>query len=184
MAGLIAGAVLVGGSSRRMGRDKALIHVDGIAMVDRIGGVLASAGLAPVLAIGPASLAGGLESCEDSYPGEGPLGGVLTALARTAGIASAVCVVACDTPWLDKASIARLIEVASVADADVVIANTDRIEPLCAIWNNASAPTLQQAFADGERAIHRVLGALSVVTVAVPSDVLRNVNTPDDLLSR
>ncbi len=180
----IAGAVLVGGASRRMGRDKALIPVDGLVMVDRIGGVLAAAGLMPVLAIGPRVLAGGLEHCEDMYPGQGPLGGVLTALASTATRAGAVCVVACDMPWLDTASITRLLEAARTPETDVVMAQTDRMEPLCALWSPTARPILQSAFDGGERAIHRVLASMSVVTVQLPAAAVRNVNTPDDLPSR
>ncbi len=179
-----AGAVLVGGSSRRMGRDKALIQVGGVAMVNHIGGVLAAVGLEPVLAIGPSLLTGGLDHCEDLYPGQGPLGGVLTALSSMIDRASAVCVVACDMPMLDTHSIIRLLDATRDVQADVVMAQTDRVEPLCAIWNASSLPILQQAFDNGERAIHRVLPALSVIAVQLPGAALRNVNTPDDLPGR
>ena len=98
----VMGAVLVGGSSRRMGEPKALIRVDGSAMVDRLGAVLRAAGCSRVVAVGPTQLAGQLEHVDDLYPGDGPLGGVLTALSAS-GSTPLVCVVACDLMWLDAA---------------------------------------------------------------------------------
>ena len=184
MADAIAGAVLVGGASRRMGRDKAVIHIDGQPMVDRIGAVLRAAGCVPVFAVGPGPLAGALAHFDDLFPGQGPLGGVLTALACTSPPSTAVCVVACDMPWLDAESVAQLLDVARVTTANVAMAQTDRLEPLCAVWNVSSAPALQRAFDSGERAIHLALGQLVTQHVALPALALRNVNTPSDLPSR
>jgi molybdopterin-guanine dinucleotide biosynthesis protein A len=48
----VAGAVLVGGASRRMGRTKALIDVDGSPMVMRVATALGTAGCTPVRLIG------------------------------------------------------------------------------------------------------------------------------------
>ncbi len=77
------GAVLCGGASRRMGRDKALIEVDGVAMARRVADALRAGGCSRVLAIGgeaEALAALGLEPVADRWPGEGPLGGLATAL--------------------------------------------------------------------------------------------------------
>jgi molybdopterin-guanine dinucleotide biosynthesis protein A len=184
----LVGAVLTGGRSRRMGRDKALIEVEGSAMVDRVGGVLVEAGCSNVVAVGPSSLAGSLANVDDLYPGEGPLGGVITALQFFAVQASAVCVVACDMPWLDASALGELVRTASATDGtngfDVVMARTDRLEPLCALWNPRCVSALQAEFDNGQRAVRDALDALSVATVVVPAAALHNVNTPDDLLSR
>ena len=79
------GAVLCGGASRRMGVDKAAVEVDGTPMARRVGDVLAAAGCSPVIAIGgdPTALGHlGLDVVDDGFPGQGPLGGILTALSR------------------------------------------------------------------------------------------------------
>lgn len=194
MADLV-GAVLTGGASRRMGRDKAVIQIEGVRMVDRVAAALAAAGCSNVVAVGPRQLAGDLAHIDDLYPGEGPLGGVLTAMASVASVASMgsvgswLCVVACDLPWLDVDSIDALHRAATsgaaagqnAAEVDVVVARTDRIEPLCALWNPRCRDAVQQAFDSGQRSVLEVFKALHVIEVPVRSLALRNVNTPEDL---
>jgi molybdopterin-guanine dinucleotide biosynthesis protein A len=183
----VAGAVLTGGASRRMGRDKATLPVDGIAMARRVADALIAGGCATVLAVGGdtdglARL--GLEAIPDGWPGEGPVGGIVTALAATD---APTVVAACDLPWLDAATVGALVAAfvdagadPEGAQADAFVAVTDRIEPLCALWQPAALPPLRAAFAAGERAVHRALGGLRVVTVRVDPAALRNVNTPED----
>jgi molybdopterin-guanine dinucleotide biosynthesis protein A len=166
-----------------MGRDKALIEVDGVAMARRVADALRAAGCRPILAVGgdPSALADvGLESVADRWPGEGPLGGILTALAAAS---SPAFVLACDLPWMDAGTLAQMRAVAAGPRIDVVVAATAaRIEPLCAIWLPSAARHLQTAFDGGERAVHRALAGLRVVTHPVPATSVRNVNRPDDLL--
>ena len=68
----------------RMGRDKALLEIEGIPMARRVAEVMRLAGCIPVFAVGPARLAAGLDVVSDDHPGEGPLGGILTALRAAA----------------------------------------------------------------------------------------------------
>src|SRR5687768_5401850 len=92
-----AGAVLTGGASRRMGADKALVEGDGLAMARRAADALWAAGATEVMAVGGDAQALGrlsLEVVRDLHPGEGPLGGILTALAATDE--DVVVVLACD----------------------------------------------------------------------------------------
>ncbi len=191
MADLV-GAVLTGGSSRRMGRDKALIQIEGVSMVDRVAAALAAAGCSNVVAVGPRRLAGDLAHIDDMYPGEGPLGGVLTAMSSVGSAISLdswLCVVACDLPWLDAASIDALHRAAASAvaadrkasEVDVVVARTDRLEPLCALWNPRCTDAVQQAFDSGQRSLLDVFKVLNVIEVPVRPLALRNVNTPEDL---
>jgi molybdenum cofactor guanylyltransferase len=172
------GAVLCGGASSRMGVDKATLKVGGVAMARRVADTLIAAMCSSVVAIGGDS-AGlqrlGLEFVPDRYPGEGPLGGVLTALA----VGSPVMVVACDLPNLGVATVTSLI--AALGDHDAAIARSDRPEPLCAIWSPRAAPLLQARFESGERAMHRAIGALDIAWVTVTTSDVHNVNTPDDL---
>ena len=182
----IAGAVLTGGASRRMGTDKALLSVGGVAMAARVAAALRAGGCAEVIAIGGDAVAIealGLAVVADRSPGEGPLGGIITALEYTA---ATTVVVACDLPYLDASTVALLIDTlhdatANNAPVDVAMASTGRLEPLCAVWNQSALPAMKQAFAGGERAIHRTLAELRVASVVVAGPVLRNMNTPAEL---
>ena len=96
-----------------MGRDKALIEVDGVPMARRVADALEEGRADPVLCIGgdqAALEALGLEFLADDRPGEGPLGGLLTALEWAEGMPwDAVVVSACDHPWLDGEPVEQLL---------------------------------------------------------------------------
>lgn len=90
-------------------------------------------------------------------------------------------IVACDLPDLDVSAIRSLVSTAELNPDAVVVAMTDRIEPLCAYWPLRAHTRVCEYFDAGERALHRVIADLDAVTVDVPRAVLRNVNTPADL---
>ena len=188
-----AGAVLAGGASRRMGRDKAGIVVGAETLLQRSCRVLREAGAAPIVAIGGAADVcrhAGVERVADRSPGEGPLGGVLTALdwAATPDVgATWVAVIAVDLVRLDPSVVRRLIDAAAAADdpPDVVVARGTRDEPLVALWRVSTCRgPVAAAFADGTRAVHRAWDALTLQRVAVTDALLANANTPADLDAR
>ena len=177
-----AGAVLTGGRSSRMGRDKAMVPVDGVPMAARVAEAVRQAGAEPVLAVGgdqAALEALGLTWVADRHPGDGPLGGILSAFGAI-GHHDLVVVLATDLPDLDAAVVRALVE--GLASHDVAVAGGARAEPLCGVWRVASCePVLTSAFERGERAVHRAMAPLDRVVVPVPAQHLRNVNHPDDL---
>jgi molybdopterin-guanine dinucleotide biosynthesis protein A len=175
----VAGAVLTGGSSRRMGTDKAQVHVDGRPMAMRVADALAAGGAVRVITVGGAPRGWGLDHVADRYPGQGPLGGVITAL--SALVQPWVVIAACDLAWLDAATVRALVD--RRGQADVVVARTDRREPLCALWSRQGClGALEAVFAAGERAMGRSWADLSVTELMVASRALTNVNTPEDLV--
>jgi molybdopterin-guanine dinucleotide biosynthesis protein A len=175
--------VLTGGASSRMGRDKALIEVDGIAMAVRVATALRAGGCGEVWCQGGdiTSLAtAGLDVVPDEYPGQGPLPAIATALATAAP--DSIVVSACDLADLDAATVSMLIGAAGASpDAHVVVA-VDRAGPhLLSVWNGSAAGALALAIEGGVRSYRQMLERLHVVPVEVPSRVVRNVNTPGDL---
>jgi molybdopterin-guanine dinucleotide biosynthesis protein A len=167
------GAVLTGGASTRMGRDKASIPVDGVAMAVRVAEALLAAGAARVACIGPA--VGALPAVADDHPGEGPLGGVLTAARWAAG--AVVVVAPCDLLHPDPAAFAAL-----AAAADPVAAAL-AARPLPMAVAAPARASLEAAFAGGERSIRGALAAsgVHVAEVALAPEALADADAPGDL---
>jgi molybdenum cofactor guanylyltransferase len=173
----VAGAVLCGGRSSRMGTDKAGLVLGGSTFAQRAAIALAGGGCDPVVAVGGSPF--GLTVVDDGFAGDGPLGGVVTALEHFADH-DAVCVVATDLPMLDAATVGSIVAALAESGADVAVASSGRLEPMCAAWRTVLAPYLRASLFAGLRAVHGAFGQLDVVEVAVDAAVLRNVNTPDD----
>ena len=168
-----------------MGRDKALLPVDELPMALRVMGALRAGGCESVVAIGGAAHAleaMGLPMIADRWPGEGPLGGVITALKHFRDL-DVVVVAACDLAQLAAGTVAGLLHElnAAAANTDVAMAITDRRQPLCAAWRPRAAAQLSAVFARGGRRLLDALADLAVLDVIVAAEQLINVNTVDDL---
>lgn len=184
-APVFSGVVLTGGASRRMGRDKALVEVGGRALAARVAQVLQDAGADEVFAVGGAFDALGdlgLHPVPDDFPGEGPLGGLLTALSHASS--PLVAVLACDLPAAAPSAV-RLVVAALDADPDLACAIPTvqgRPEPLHGAWRRSSRPQIQAMFDRGERAVHRVITGLAGTAVhGVDPAALADADTPADL---
>jgi molybdopterin-guanine dinucleotide biosynthesis protein A len=180
----VAGAVLVGGASTRMGSDKAQRRFAGVPGATRASRLLA-AHFEDVLLVGgdpPADAAGRRVADVD-----GPacaLRGIVAAL--DAAHAERVLVIATDLPLLTPALLLALV---AWPAADVVLPRSanDRLEPLCAIWSRALAlAAAREQLAVGRLALHelvacldaRVLDAADLEAVDPEGVALSNANTP------
>lgn len=143
----IAAFVLAGGMSSRMGRDKALLELDGETLIERTVR-LAAAVAQPVKVIGPAERFApyAFEVVEDDWPGAGPLGGIATALRVTA--AEWNLILACDLPYLTEDWLAYLTRRAASSRADAVVPISDHgSEPLCALYRKSCGAEARAAVA-------------------------------------
>ena len=193
-----------------MGRDKALIQIGGLPLAVRVAAALAAAGATDVRAVGgdaAALAAHGLLSVPDRWPGEGPLGGIVTALTSLAAPAAPgaeggedggadagpagdgpgiVVVAACDLVAPSPATLAATVAaLAGAPDAGVAVptlAGRRRWDQ--AAWETGAAGPLEAAFAAGERAVHRAVTAAGLAVVEVPGldpASLADADTPADL---
>jgi molybdenum cofactor guanylyltransferase len=181
----VGGAVLAGGAGRRMGRPKAMVPAAGIPMARLVADALAAGGCHPVVVVGDDRSgveALGLEIVPDRWPGQGPLGGVITALHAVAGD---VVVAACDLPGLDASTVRAVVlagDTCEPADrVDVAVAVDERGHAALARWNIDALERLERLFAEGERSLTAALAALRSVSVPCDPAALRNVNSPTDL---
>ena len=185
----VAGVILAGGQARRMGGgDKCLLRLaDGLSLLDRI--IARAADQVDCLALNangdPARFAAcGLPVLPDAMTDAGPLAGVLAGMvwAQAQGC-DKVVTMAGDTPFFPADLVARLT--AGRGAAPVVLAATDRVHPVFALWDVGLAPALDAALAGGTRRVIDFATAQGAVQVAFPVsgalDPFFNINTPDDL---
>jgi molybdenum cofactor guanylyltransferase len=177
-----AGFVLVGGRSRRMGRDKALLPYRGATLARYVAGQVERAA-GSVALVGDPALYGGLgyPVIRDLAPGAGPLGGICSALRSSA--ARWNLVLACDMPRVTAAFLSVLLDEAERSAADCLLpaGPSGRPEPLCGVYHQRCLPPLAEAFAHGVRAVVEGLAAVRVQILPVSGeDLFANCNTAGD----
>lgn len=172
-----------------MGRNKALIELDGIPLVARI-----LAKLRPltheqlIIANDPAPYRFlGCPIIPDIEAGYGPLMGLYSGLKAASG--ELVLAVAVDMPFLSTTFLHALLDLA--AGNDVVIPETDgRLHPLCAVYRRSTClPAIETAIAHNQRRLisfHpqvRVRHVPAAELLHFSSDLreLININTPAEL---
>jgi molybdopterin-guanine dinucleotide biosynthesis protein A len=173
----VAGVLLTGGQSRRMGADKATLVVGGEALARRAARVLTAA-CNPVIEVG--SGVTGLPCVREEPSGEGPLAGFLAGADALASDA-AVVLLACDLPFIDDAVVRMLVE--HPGKGSVVPSVEGRKQYACSRWSPAAIASARAAFANGERAMRALLGA-GDTTIVIADEYARqlvDVDTPDDL---
>ena len=172
--------ILIGGLSKRMGKDKSLLHYYGkpqwqhsISLVEnRVDKVFVSV----------------RENKQVNYPnllvdkvsGIGPLGAILTALETYPN--EAFLVLATDLPFIDKKTIELLISQRDVDKfATALQGNSkDYPEPLVCIWEPKALPILQEYFQNKSYKPIQVLKHISTHIVKVSDSVLQNINTLEE----
>jgi len=193
----VAGFILAGGSSSRMGRDKGLLDFDGVPLILHTARLLEPL-VSQVTVVGsPRRYAAlGLHVIADgdaraqrgpNAPSDGPLAGIATALAATHSRWNLI--VACDLPYLSAQWLDWLISRAMRSRGEAVIPRTERgIEPLAAVYRRECGAPLAAALARGTRKVYDAVEELRLDFVYPrewrwidPSELtLRNMNAPRD----
>jgi molybdopterin-guanine dinucleotide biosynthesis protein A len=154
----MVGYVLAGGASSRFGQDKALIEVGGKPMLARMCELLRGV-VNEVNVVAPPEkyLSIGVQTVADRWPGEGPLGGIVTALLNTEKCDPQRewnLIVSCDMPFLTQEWLAYLADRALKSSAQVVLPHSAHgPEPLCACYRTDAGPALRAMFEHGVRKI-------------------------------
>ena len=162
----LGGVILAGGTSRRLGRDKAsevllgrtLLErtaerlvplVDEIIVVRRAGQSIPELDLpVPVVVV------------EDAYPDTGPLGGIFTGL--RAASSERCLVVACDMPLL-QASLLRYLAACATGHDGAVPVNKERFpEPICAVYGKRCLPAMERRLREGLYKITAFFGLVDI----------------------
>jgi molybdopterin-guanine dinucleotide biosynthesis protein A len=176
----LVGAVLVGGRSRRMGTDKALLVVDGVPMGRRCVDVLSALGCDPVFVIGAGAAhhdLGGL-AVPDDVPDGGPAAAVATALRHANGRPTVV--LPADLPRVDVDALSPLLHAATDhPHVDVVLATVaGRRQLPIGLWR--PHPSLGDPAALAGASIHGIVERLTVIDVEC-DERLADADRPEDL---
>jgi molybdopterin-guanine dinucleotide biosynthesis protein A len=187
--GDITAFVLAGGQSTRMGADKAFVEWNGNRLLEL--GLQAARSVVPdVRVVGSREKFSEFAPVvEDQFRDCGPLGGIHAAL--LASRTELNLIMAVDMPFVSAEFLRYLITQArSSCDADVVIPRTGGYwQPLCAIYRRRFAEVAEEALRGGRNKIDclldvlrlRVIDEKELVGAGFSLDILRNLNTRDDL---
>ena len=174
-----AGFVLTGGRSTRMGRDKALLPVDGTTLLERTAAVVGEVA-GSVTLIGAPARYGHLDlmCLEDRIADCGPIGGLYTALAASG--AEWNLIVACDMPGLTAGFLSELLSAARQHDATCLVPETESgLHPLCAVYHRRALAAVEAAIKSKCFKMHDLLKVLEARCWPVAEAALvDNLNTP------
>lgn len=182
---MVAGLLLTGGASRRLGRDKAEIVVAGERLADRAARVL-SAVCMPALEIGPGVT--GLEALREQPAGSGPLAALVaggTAL-RARGHTGHIVLLAVDLPFVGPPLLRLLAD--WPGDATVVPIAGGTRQSCCARYAPVAVEVARALLADGERSLRALLETVPIDEVpesvwldVANANAFADLDAPEDL---
>lgn len=180
--------ILVGGKSSRMGIDKYTIKYHGQSQLDYLMSEFKKLEIPSYISCRENQLNNSSYNAnqllQDRFVGFGPLGGILTAMKEFPS--SAILVVACDLPFLDKNSITELIKFRNPLKQATAYFNLDRkqYEPLFAIYEPTIFSRMMHFMAEGLTCPQKVLFNSNVEVIKKENlSFIENVNTPEEMVS-
>ncbi|WP_047865584.1 molybdenum cofactor guanylyltransferase [Rubrobacter aplysinae] len=196
-----SGVVLAGGQSRRMGRDKLALTVDGVPILRRVYDALDEVcEEVVVVTVGdeePVGLPDGARLARDMRPGgpgggaagAGPLAGLEAGLRQARYPAAFVA--AGDMPYLSPGLVRETLRRLRAGGAHAVLPRyRGRREPLCAAYDAGALVAVGEALDAGVSAMRELIERLPEVEEIAedelrrfgePELLLMNVNSPEDL---
>jgi molybdenum cofactor guanylyltransferase len=196
----VAGVVLAGGRSTRMGRPKASLEWHGSTLLHRVTGIVGRAVEGPVVVVRAPEqelppLPPGVRLVEDAAEGRGPLQGLAAGLAAVAAEAQVAYVSSTDVPLLHPSFVRAVVRAATEEDVDVALPLVHGFRhPLAAAYRTSLLPAVEQLIAE-DRMRPAFLFERSRVRELGEEDLLRdpglaradpellsvlNLNEPDD----
>jgi molybdopterin-guanine dinucleotide biosynthesis protein A len=192
-SGEIEGYVLAGGASSRFGRDKSLVEFAGKTALQRACDLVGEvAGSVRIVALAGRYPDLRTPIVADRWPGEGPLGGIVTALRATESDKNGAAwnlIVSCDMPFLTPEWLKHMCASALASDAEVIVPRSEHgLEPLCACWRTSAADSLQSTFDAGVRKVTEAMKRLRMEILDEThwkrfdsaGRLFWNMNTPED----
>lgn len=184
----MTGAILAGGSSRRMGTNKAFIKIDGSTIIERSVKLFREVFDDLYVVANDVLLYEHLDArvVSDIIKGAGSLGGIYTAVFHSRD--KSVFVAACDMPSLDREAIRRTAETPLGGFDAVVPFIGGRYHPMHAVYSRKCLKPIKAMIEEGNLRVTDLLDRIRVKRLTeddfrglpIESSV-ENVNTRDDL---
>lgn len=179
---VVGAALLVGGESRRMGRDKSQLLLGGTTFQARLAEMLSDFP-ERLLSVGRQTFSiPGFLTVPDLIPDKGPLGALHALL--TVCRSEALVLVPCDTPLFSR-ELAHFLAQAMAKEWEAVIPITrdGREHPACGVYRKDVLPRLQAQLEAGDGRMRTLLASLRTYRLPLadtpfPDRCLTNVNTP------
>ncbi len=167
----LSAAVLAGGYSTRMGRDKASLPFGSGTLLSHQIQKLQSLGVGEVL------ISGTEEGIPDVYPHRGPLSGIHACLKRAKR--DAVLFLSVDAPLLPEETLLSLI--GAHQGGITLLEHDGEPEPLIGIYDRSLAAACEAILKTERTSVRRLLDQAAVQTVHYTGDpaLLMNCNTPE-----
>lgn len=180
----VGGILLTGGTSRRLGTDKATLVLDGATLADRGATTLRGAGLVAV-EVGPGHT--DLPAVREDPSGSGPLAALVAGFDALAGVLGAppdaVVLLACDLPHAQSV-VAALVAAPAGAALVVPVDADGRAQYACARYGADVVARAATLVASGERSLRALVATVPVPQrlelTGLPADALADIDTVAD----
>lgn len=179
---VLTAVILAGGTSQRMGQDKAFIELDGQTFIERILAVTKGFVKDQIIIANTEKYQSlNVKTYSDLIKNCGPVGGIYTAMQVVE--TPYLLVLSCDIPLLSSSILEHLIN-GSIPCAANVLTSNGRYQPLTAIYHKDTMPVFKEALEEQRLKLRSLLPRMDLNTIVCPKNLLlslENINTPDDL---
>jgi molybdopterin-guanine dinucleotide biosynthesis protein A len=186
----VAGIILSGGKSSRIGQEKGLIDFRGKPLISYAINVLKR--LTDSIIIGANNELNRYKAFHcpvitDEKIGMGPIGGLYTTIKNSNYQKNYI--ISCDMPFINPELLRYLYQ--NMGDADIVVATqgAGKIEPLCGVYSRKILPEIENAIRNGHYKILDLFNKVQTETVLINDDLpfysdqlFYNINRPEDIL--
>ena len=183
----MAGVILAGGKSSRMGEDKALITINGKTLIEHVASEMKLVFERVILIAreNPSYSFLGIQSFDDIYSNCGPLGGIHSGLVHSG--AKAIFVTACDTPFITNCLIRYVALFPSHSLAKIPSLDGHN-HPLCGVYDQGCLKQIIDHIQDRRFKVMDLLAEIGAAFVPVgislpwyTPNLLVNINDKTEL---
>ncbi len=165
----IAGIVLAGGQSKRMGQDKSMLKIQNKTLLQHTSDILSKSGIEDIYT------SGGEDGIQDKHPDKGPVGGILSSLLAL-NEHTHLLFLPVDMPLITQLIIQELM---NIRKNDLQHFENNNF-PLIIKNNRSTREALEDQIKNNKLSIHELLQAVNtkILILNHKQELFMNTNTP------